>query len=179
MRPGHGSKTRSLTSPNYLIQTWAQAALRVSFQFSELIVEYVSRPSLTLHPPIFFSPHSAPLTRRADLDPPARTQTIETVEQEVERLLEADALASDVKYEVFENVNPDLSDSEFIDREPDAPHDAPTPFDFDAPTPATQGADADVAWSMNCTRTSVVAGRMSKAEMTRVGTGLQIVGCPN
>ncbi|EJF65842.1 hypothetical protein DICSQDRAFT_132040 [Dichomitus squalens LYAD-421 SS1] len=70
-------------------------------------------------------------------------RTIETVEQEVERLLEADALASDVKYEVFENVNPDLSDSEFVDREPDAPLDAPTPFGFDAPTPATQAGDAD------------------------------------
>lgn len=47
-------------------------------------------------------------------------------------------MASDVKYDVLENVNPDLSDSEFIDVEvPDM--DAPTPG-FDAPTPA---ADAD------------------------------------
>ncbi|CAL1704593.1 unnamed protein product [Somion occarium] len=43
--------------------------------------------------------------------------TIETVEQEVERLLEEDALASDVKYDVLENVNPDMSDSEFIERD--------------------------------------------------------------
>ncbi|TCD68917.1 hypothetical protein EIP91_009468 [Steccherinum ochraceum] len=70
--------------------------------------------------------------------------TIETVEQEVERLLEEDALASEVQYEVLENVNPDLSDSEFIEREP---IDAPTPgFGEsemgDAPTPAP-GAEDD------------------------------------
>ena len=70
-------------------------------------------------------------------------QTIETVEQEVERLLEADALASDVKYDVLENVNPDLSDSEFVDLDPDASLDPTTPgFGFDAATPAAQ-ADAD------------------------------------
>ena len=70
-------------------------------------------------------------------------QTIETVEQEVERLFEADSLADDVKYDVLENVNPDLSDSEFIDYV-EAPLDAPTPA-FDAPTPATpaDGADED------------------------------------
>ncbi|OJT06150.1 Transcription initiation factor TFIID subunit 7 [Trametes pubescens] len=44
-------------------------------------------------------------------------RTIETVEQEVERLLEEDALASEVKYDVLENVNPDLSDSELIEHE--------------------------------------------------------------
>lgn len=62
-------------------------------------------------------------------------QTIETVEEEVERLLEADENAEEVKYgmhcffpnqwiciellpsDVLENVNPDLSDSEFQDRE--------------------------------------------------------------
>ncbi|KAI9459408.1 hypothetical protein BJY52DRAFT_1223036 [Lactarius psammicola] len=43
--------------------------------------------------------------------------TTESVEQEVERLLEQDALADDVKYDVLDNVNPDLSDSECI--EPD------------------------------------------------------------
>ena len=68
-------------------------------------------------------------------------QTIETVEQEVERLLEADALASDVKYEILENVNPDLSDSEFIDK-PGAAGDAPTPFPgSDAGDPTTPGPD--------------------------------------
>ncbi|KAJ3545015.1 hypothetical protein NM688_g5679 [Phlebia brevispora] len=45
-------------------------------------------------------------------------RTIETVEQEVERLLEADAAADEVKYDVLENVNPDASDSEFIDNQP-------------------------------------------------------------
>ncbi|KAI0079872.1 hypothetical protein K474DRAFT_1689533 [Panus rudis PR-1116 ss-1] len=54
----------------------------------------------------------------------ARSQ-IETVEQEVERLLESDALASEIKYDVLENVNPDLSDSEFLERE--EPLDVPTP----------------------------------------------------
>jgi transcription initiation factor TFIID subunit 7 len=44
-------------------------------------------------------------------------RTIESVEQEVERLLEQDALADDVKYEVLDNVNPDLSDSEFIEQD--------------------------------------------------------------
>ncbi|KAK7693462.1 hypothetical protein QCA50_003030 [Cerrena zonata] len=51
--------------------------------------------------------------------------TIETVEQEVERLLEEDALASEIKYDVLENVNPDLSDSEYAEKE--EPLDAPTP----------------------------------------------------
>ncbi|TFK83504.1 hypothetical protein K466DRAFT_665789 [Polyporus arcularius HHB13444] len=74
-------------------------------------------------------------------------RTIETVEQEVERLLEADAMASEVKYDVLENVNPDLSDSEFINFEApdDEDHglDAPTPG-FDAPTPAADaGAEED------------------------------------
>ncbi|ESK87158.1 transcription initiation factor tfiid 55 kda subunit [Moniliophthora roreri MCA 2997] len=63
-------------------------------------------------------------------------RTIESVEQEVERLLEADNMASEIKYEVLDNVNPDLSDSEFIERE--EPIDAPTPAisdTGDAPTP--------------------------------------------
>ncbi|KAI0670403.1 TAFII55 protein conserved region-domain-containing protein [Trametes maxima] len=73
-------------------------------------------------------------------------RTIETVEQEVERLLEEDALASEVKYEVLENVNPDLSDSEFVDRED--PLDATTPGfagedGEDAPTPGGAHAEGD------------------------------------
>ncbi|KAI0321660.1 TAFII55 protein conserved region-domain-containing protein [Amylostereum chailletii] len=63
-------------------------------------------------------------------------RTIESVEQEVERLLEMDATAAEVKYNVLDNVNPDLSDSEFLERE--EPLDAPTPGGFselgDAPT---------------------------------------------
>ncbi|KAL4077122.1 TAFII55 protein conserved region-domain-containing protein [Scleroderma yunnanense] len=46
-----------------------------------------------------------------------RKRTIESVEEEVERLLAADNLATQVKYDVLDNVNPDLSDSEFIERE--------------------------------------------------------------
>ncbi|KAG8884440.1 hypothetical protein FRB97_004214 [Tulasnella sp. 331] len=43
--------------------------------------------------------------------------SIEVVEQQLERLAEADARADQVDYAVLENVNPDLSDSEFdIDR---------------------------------------------------------------
>lgn len=72
-------------------------------------------------------------------------RTIETVEQEVERLLEEDALASEVKYDVLENVNPDLSDSEYVDKE--GPLDAPTPFigsDIgDAPTPGPDHGDGE------------------------------------
>ncbi|KAL1741321.1 TAFII55 protein conserved region-domain-containing protein [Schizophyllum fasciatum] len=68
-------------------------------------------------------------------------RTIESVEQEVERLLEEDELASETKYEVLENVNPDLSDSEFIEQ--DEPLDAPTPAisDFDAPTPGAEAME--------------------------------------
>ncbi|PPQ89125.1 LOW QUALITY PROTEIN: hypothetical protein CVT25_006497 [Psilocybe cyanescens] len=47
-------------------------------------------------------------------------RTIESVEQEVERLLDEDSYGN-----VLENVNPDLSDSELIEQE--APLDAPTP----------------------------------------------------
>ncbi|KAH9854211.1 TAFII55 protein conserved region-domain-containing protein [Lenzites betulinus] len=73
-------------------------------------------------------------------------RTIETVEQEVERLLEEDAIASDVKYDVLENVNPDLSDSEFVDRE--NPLDPTTPgfagSDGEgAPTPGGGHAEGD------------------------------------
>ncbi|KAF8637344.1 hypothetical protein AX17_002844 [Amanita inopinata Kibby_2008] len=52
-------------------------------------------------------------------------RTIESVEQEVERLLYEDSLAAEVKYDVLDNVNPDLSDSEFMEKE--EPLDAPTP----------------------------------------------------
>ncbi|KAI0780959.1 TAFII55 protein conserved region-domain-containing protein [Trametes elegans] len=60
-------------------------------------------------------------------------RTIETVEQEVERLLEEDALANEVKYDVLENVNPDLSDSEFVDRE----------VDLEPTTPGFPGEDGE------------------------------------
>ncbi|KAJ8598061.1 hypothetical protein M405DRAFT_723292 [Rhizopogon salebrosus TDB-379] len=65
-------------------------------------------------------------------------RTIESVEEAVERLLATDELATEVKYDVLDNVNPDLSDSEFIER--DEPLDAPTPGVIgseagDAPTP--------------------------------------------
>ena len=43
--------------------------------------------------------------------------TIGTVERDVEWLLEEHLLVADVKYSVTENANPDLSDSEFIERE--------------------------------------------------------------
>ncbi|KAJ8496754.1 hypothetical protein ONZ45_g3578 [Pleurotus djamor] len=66
-------------------------------------------------------------------------RTIETVEQEVERLLDKDALASEVQYEILENVNPDLSDSEFIERA--EPLDAPTPAVSDGGDPGTPGPD--------------------------------------
>ncbi|KAG8941001.1 hypothetical protein FRC00_012633 [Tulasnella sp. 408] len=74
---------------------------------------------------------------------------IETVEQEMERLLDLDSQADQVEYKVLENVNPDLSDSEF---DPDIRNKrgssagldffdgAGTPnFGGDAPTPG--GAD--------------------------------------
>ncbi|KAG6867028.1 hypothetical protein C0991_003945 [Blastosporella zonata] len=66
-------------------------------------------------------------------------RTIESVEQEVERLLDEDALASEVKYEILDNVNPDLSDSEFMERE--EPVDAPTPAISDMGEPQTPGYD--------------------------------------
>ncbi|KAJ7219488.1 TAFII55 protein conserved region-domain-containing protein, partial [Mycena pura] len=59
-------------------------------------------------------------------------RTIESVEQAVERLLDEDSLATQVKYDILENVNPDLSDSEFIEREEAV----------DAPTPAISDGDA-------------------------------------
>ncbi|TDL21566.1 hypothetical protein BD410DRAFT_724172 [Rickenella mellea] len=71
-------------------------------------------------------------------------RTIETVEQEVERLLESDALATQVTYDILENVNPDLSDSEFIEREEaDAPTPGPGSDAGDAPTPGAGGGGDD------------------------------------
>ncbi|KAJ7940431.1 TAFII55 protein conserved region-domain-containing protein [Mycena leptocephala] len=76
-------------------------------------------------------------------------RTIESVEQAVERLLDEDSLASEVKYgtimsiqglNILENVNPDLSDSEFIER--DEPIDAPTPAISDSGDVLT-GGDAN------------------------------------
>ncbi|KAG7088407.1 hypothetical protein E1B28_012404 [Marasmius oreades] len=64
-------------------------------------------------------------------------RTIESVEQEVERLLEADNMATEIKYEVLDNVNPDMSDSEFIERE--EPVDAPTPAISDMGDAGTPG----------------------------------------
>ncbi|KAJ7444902.1 TAFII55 protein conserved region-domain-containing protein [Mycena latifolia] len=64
-------------------------------------------------------------------------RTIESVEQAVERLLDEDSLASEVKYDILENVNPDLSDSEFIER--DEPIDAPTPAISDSGDAFTAG----------------------------------------
>lgn len=72
---------------------------------------------------------------------------IEIVEQEMERLLDLDAQADQVEYKVLENVNPDLSDSEF---DPDLRAKRGSSADFfdgsgtpnfgaDAPTPG--GAD--------------------------------------
>ncbi|KAF9218144.1 hypothetical protein BS17DRAFT_722152, partial [Gyrodon lividus] len=74
-------------------------------------------------------------------------RTIESVEEEVERLLTADTLAANVKYEVLENVNPDLSDSEFMERE--EPLEAATPGPLgseagDAPTPGHDMVDGEV-----------------------------------
>ncbi|KAF8077823.1 TAFII55 protein conserved region-domain-containing protein [Lyophyllum atratum] len=74
-------------------------------------------------------------------------RTIESVEQEVERLLDEDALAADVKYGIYppfltkysRNVNPDLSDSEFLEHE--EPLDAPTPAISDMGEPQTPGYD--------------------------------------
>ncbi|EJD41061.1 hypothetical protein AURDEDRAFT_90575 [Auricularia subglabra TFB-10046 SS5] len=69
-------------------------------------------------------------------------RTIETVEQEVERLLEADAAADSVQYTVLEGVNPDLSDSEFLERDEFDPQ-TPLPADGDAPTPLGEADEAE------------------------------------
>ncbi|KAG9318847.1 hypothetical protein JVU11DRAFT_951 [Chiua virens] len=69
-------------------------------------------------------------------------RTIESVEEEVERLLAADNLASEVKYDVLDNVNPDLSDSEFIEREEPLEAPTPGPQGSEAGDIATPGADA-------------------------------------
>jgi transcription initiation factor TFIID subunit 7 len=92
-------------------------------------------------------------------------RTIESVEQEVERLLEQDALADDVKYgmslryqsptplaergfvEVLDNVNPDLSDSEFIELddglEAQTPGAHSEPGDAGTPGGGADGDDSD------------------------------------
>ncbi|KAF8587426.1 hypothetical protein K439DRAFT_1630721 [Ramaria rubella] len=69
-------------------------------------------------------------------------RTIETVEQEVERLLGEDANATKVEYELLENVNPDLSDSEFIDAEEPA-MDAGPEMDGEFAVPALPIEDDD------------------------------------
>ncbi|KAF7793165.1 hypothetical protein EIP86_004274 [Pleurotus ostreatoroseus] len=84
---------------------------------------------------------------------PVACKTIETVEQEVERLLEADADADEVKYDVFDNVNPDASDSEFL--EMGGPAEPQTPGfggseAGDAPTPGGEGYEEGE--SMEATR---------------------------
>ncbi|KAF8509428.1 TAFII55 protein conserved region-domain-containing protein [Hysterangium stoloniferum] len=62
-------------------------------------------------------------------------RTIETIEQEVERLLAEDAKSSKVTYDVLDNVNPDLSDSEFIDpEEPTMEADVEMDGEFAVPT---------------------------------------------
>ncbi|PCH38173.1 hypothetical protein WOLCODRAFT_66898 [Wolfiporia cocos MD-104 SS10] len=68
-------------------------------------------------------------------------RTIETVEQEVERLLEEDALASEVKYAVLENVNPDLSDSEFMEKDEHLDPNTPGFLGSDAGDTPTPGPD--------------------------------------
>jgi len=79
---------------------------------------------------------------------------IESVEEEVERLLAADSIASEVKYEVLENVNPDLSDSEFIEREP-----------LEAPTPGPQGSEAgDIAAGLDAADEDAEDGDGEEAE---------------
>ncbi|EIW85105.1 hypothetical protein CONPUDRAFT_87599 [Coniophora puteana RWD-64-598 SS2] len=71
-------------------------------------------------------------------------RTIESVEEEVERLLAEDGLAAEVQYDVLENVNPDLSDSEFIDRDERAGDPGIAGSDAgDAPTPGPDAGDGD------------------------------------
>ncbi|KAG8929145.1 hypothetical protein FRC03_006785 [Tulasnella sp. 419] len=73
---------------------------------------------------------------------------IEIVEQEVDRLLMEDSRASEVQYDVLENVNPDLSDGEF---EPDKRQELDlefgdqvgTPDPMDLLTPAAAGEDGE------------------------------------
>ncbi|KAI0277256.1 TAFII55 protein conserved region-domain-containing protein [Russula aff. rugulosa BPL654] len=94
----------------------------------------------------FIWPHgiTPPLhhTRKRRFRRRVNKRTIESVEQEVERLLEQDALAQDVKYDVLDNVNPDLSDSEFIEQ--DDGLEAQTPGGHSEPGDAgTPGGGAD------------------------------------
>ncbi|QRV86187.1 transcription initiation factor TFIID subunit 7 [Ceratobasidium sp. AG-Ba] len=68
--------------------------------------------------------------------------TIETVEKEVERLLETDSQAAKIKYEILEDVNPDLSDSEFEPPAERGDSEAPTP----GPSGVMDGFDGDDAY---------------------------------
>ncbi|KAG6376494.1 TAFII55 protein conserved region-domain-containing protein [Boletus reticuloceps] len=98
----------------------------------------------------FIWPHgiTPPLhhTRKRRFRKRVNKRMIESVEEEVERLLAADNIAMEVKYEVLENVNPDLSDSEFIEHP--GPLEAPTPGHpgseaGDVATPGADGADEE------------------------------------
>jgi len=74
-------------------------------------------------------------------------RAIESVEEEVERLITADGLAREIKYDILENVNPDLSDSEFIEREEQLEATTPGPLGSeagDAPTPGPDMVDGEV-----------------------------------
>nr|GAT53342.1 transcription initiation factor TFIID 55 kDa subunit [Mycena chlorophos] len=95
----------------------------------KLTQEEVAAPQRSFNIEEFIWPHglTPPLhhVRKRRFRKRVNKRTIESVEQAVERLLDEDTLATEVKYDVLENVNPDLSDSEFIER--DDPIDAPTP----------------------------------------------------
>ncbi|KAF9013976.1 TAFII55 protein conserved region-domain-containing protein [Cyathus striatus] len=107
------------------LETEEQAATRKDFNIDEFIWPHGVTPPL----------HHV---RKRRFRKRLNRRMIETVEQEVERLLDEDALAAEVKYEVLENVNPDLSDSEFLERE--EPIDAPTPAISDVADAATPGS---------------------------------------
>ncbi|EJD03204.1 uncharacterized protein FOMMEDRAFT_20372 [Fomitiporia mediterranea MF3/22] len=69
-------------------------------------------------------------------------RTIETVEQEVERLLEEDAKANQIEYVVLENVNPDLSDSEFMEQDESRESAMRGSDAIDMPTPGPGAEDS-------------------------------------
>ena len=70
-------------------------------------------------------------------------RTIESVEEQVERLMMDDDIAAETSYDFLDNVNPDWSDSELIEREEtmDAPTPAPGSDIGDAPTPGALDQD--------------------------------------
>ncbi|TFL07345.1 TAFII55 protein conserved region-domain-containing protein [Pterulicium gracile] len=72
-------------------------------------------------------------------------RTIESVEEQVERLMMDDDIAAETSYDFLDNVNPDWSDSELIEREEAMDMDAPTPAPGsdigDAPTPGALDQD--------------------------------------